>query len=366
MSAFAAAAAQAPWPESASPRASGSSSGSFSSSSSSAAPPPLPRAPSPPRGAAAISSADPAAAEFLLLSLALEGRTGGVMQEAAISSSRRGLPLARAEMSRRIGFMGSGQMAEALARGLIERSVVAPSAICCSDPAQARKELFRGLGATPYDTNLEVAKNSDVLFVSVKPQYVHAVLSEARPVLQEHTLVISIAAGITVAQLLEAAGPTARVCRVMPNTPCLVGETAAAMCLGGRATPEDGEVVVSLFSAVGKIYQLDEKLLAAVTGLSGSGPAYVYMMIEALADGGVRAGLPRDVAQGLAAQTVLGSAKMVLETGRHPGALKDMVTSPGGTTIAGVHELEKAGLRAACMNAVLAATARAHELSKPT
>eukprot|EP00775_Hariotina_reticulata_P005060 gene5060-5301_t len=132
-----------------------------------------------------------------------------------------------------------------------------------------------------------------------------------------------------------------------------------------NATVDDGETVVALFSAVGKIYQLDEKLLAAVTGLSGSGPAYVYMIIEALADGGVRAGLPRDVAQGLAAQTVLGSAKMVLETGRHPGALKDMVTSPGGTTIAGVHELEKAGIRAALMNAVVAATNRANELSKP-
>ncbi|KAF6241928.1 pyrroline-5-carboxylate reductase [Scenedesmus sp. NREL 46B-D3] len=268
-------------------------------------------------------------------------------------------------LNKRIGFMGSGQMAEALARGLIDRGVVPASQICCSDPAPARKELFRGLGCTPYDTNFEVAKNCDVVFVSVKPQYVHSVLSEARPVLKEDSLVISIAAGITVAQLLEAAGPNARVCRVMPNTPCLVGETAAAMCLGGKATSEDAEIVVALFSAVGKIYQLDEKLLSAVTGLSGSGPAYIYMLIEALADGGVRAGLPRDVAQGLAAQTVYGSAKMVLETGRHPGALKDMVTSPGGTTIAGVHELEKSGFRAACINAVVAAAQRANELSKP-
>ncbi|KAF6257911.1 pyrroline-5-carboxylate reductase [Scenedesmus sp. NREL 46B-D3] len=234
-------------------------------------------------------------------------------------------------LNKRIGFMGSGQMAEALARGLIDRGVVPASQICCSDPAPARKELFRGLGCTPYDTNFEVAKNCDVVFVSVKP----------------------------------TAGPNARVCRVMPNTPCLVGETAAAMCLGGKATSEDAEIVVALFSAVGKIYQLDEKLLSAVTGLSGSGPAYIYMLIEALADGGVRAGLPRDVAQGLAAQTVYGSAKMVLETGRHPGALKDMVTSPGGTTIAGVHELEKSGFRAACINAVVAAAQRANELSKP-
>eukprot|EP00878_Enallax_costatus_P019742 GHUV01020836.1.p1 GENE.GHUV01020836.1~~GHUV01020836.1.p1 ORF type:complete len:243 (+),score=45.91 GHUV01020836.1:192-920(+) len=193
-------------------------------------------------------------------------------------------------LDKRIGFMGAGQMAEALARGLIDRGVVPVSQICCSDPSQGRKELFRGFGATPYDTNVEVAQNSDVLFVSVKPQFVHTVLTEARPVLKDSTLVISIAAGVTVAQLLEAAGPNARVCRVMPNTPCLVGETAAAMCLGGKADSSDADVVVELFSAVGKIYQLDEKLLSAVTGLSGSGPAYVYVMIEALADGGVRAG----------------------------------------------------------------------------
>lgn len=267
-------------------------------------------------------------------------------------------------LNKRIGFMGAGQMAEALARGLIDKGVVHASQVCCSDPAAARKELFRSLGATPYDTNLEVAQHSDVLFVSVKPQYVQQVLTDARSGMKDDTLIISIAAGITVSQLLEAAGANARVCRVMPNTPCLVGETAAAMCLGGKATTDDAEVVVALFSAVGKIYQLEEKLLSAVTGLSGSGPAYVYLMIEALADGGVRAGLPRDVAMGLAAQTVLGSAKMVIETGRHPGALKDMVTSPGGTTIAGVHELEKGGLRAACMNAVVAATQRANELSK--
>jgi len=135
------------------------------------------------------------------------------------------------------------------------------------------------------------------------------------------------------------------------------------MCLGGSADDGDAEVVRALFSAVGSIYRLDEKLLSAVTGLSGSGPAYVFVMIEALADGGVRAGLPRDVAQQLAAQTVLGSAKMVVETGKHPGVLKDMVTSPAGTTIAGVHELEKAGVRSAFINAVYAATARANELA---
>ncbi|GIL71398.1 hypothetical protein Vretimale_2729 [Volvox reticuliferus] len=271
---------------------------------------------------------------------------------------------ATAVLDKRIGFLGSGQMAEALARGLVKRGLVTAERIACNDPNPVRKELFKSFGAMPYDSNVEVARNADVLFVAVKPQHVGQVLTEVRSVLTETHTVVSIAAGITVEKLVEAAGPDAHVVRVMPNTPCLVGETAAAMCLGGKATSEDEALVRTIFEAVGKIYTVDEKLLAAVTGLSGSGPAYVFMMVEALADGGVRAGLPRDIAQALAAQTVLGSAKMVLETGTHPGALKDMVTSPAGTTIAGVHELEKAGMRAAFMSAVVAATERANQLSK--
>lgn len=260
--------------------------------------------------------------------------------------------------------MGSGQMAEALARGLIAKGVVTADRMCCSDPSQGRKELFNSLGVASYETNIEVVRNADVLFIAVKPQYVSVVLKEARPLLGPNHTIVSIAAGVTVDKMIEAAGPDAKVVRVMPNTPCLVGETAAAMCLGGKADATDEQIVRQLFEAVGKIYTVDEKLLAAVTGLSGSGPAYVFIMIEALADGGVAAGLPRDIALSLAAQTVLGSAKMVVETGKHPGALKDQVTSPGGTTIAGVHELEKAGTRAAFMNAVVAATNRANELSK--
>ena len=150
----------------------------------------------------------------------------------------------------------------------------------------------------------------------------------------------------------------------MPNTPGHVGESAAAMCVGGAADAADADHVRALLSAVGVVHAVDEKLLSAVTGLSGSGPAYVFLIIEALADGGVRAGLPRDVSQALAAQTVLGGARMVLDTGRHPGALKDMVTSPAGTTIAGVHALERGGVRAALIDAVMAATARADELAR--
>lgn len=209
----------------------------------------------------------------------------------------------------------------------------------------------------------QVVQDADIIFIAVKPQYAATVLKEVRSVLAPTTVIVSIAAGVTVAAVLDAAGPSTRAVRVMPNTPCLVGETAAAMCLGGAADSGDADAVRALFSAVGVIHTVDERLLSAVTGLSGSGPAYIFLMIEALADGGVRAGLPRDVAQALAAQTTLGAARMVLDTGKHPGALKDMVTSPAGTTIAGVHELEKAGARAAFINAVVAAAARADELA---
>lgn len=266
--------------------------------------------------------------------------------------------------NKRIGFIGSGAMAEALARGFIAKGIATAERIYCTDPVQARKDVFASFGCNPVNSNMEVITNSDVIFIATKPQYVSIVLKEVKDSLdpQRH-LIISIAAGITVKVLTDAAGDNIKVCRVMPNTPCLVGETASAMCIGGKATDTDAAVVKQLFSAVGIIHLVDEKLLSAVTGLSGSGPAYVFLAIEALADGGVKAGLPRDISQQLAAQTVLGSAKMVLETGKHPGALKDMVTSPAGTTIAGVHELEKAGIRAAFMNAVYAAAQRADELA---
>ncbi|KAI7843958.1 hypothetical protein COHA_002496 [Chlorella ohadii] len=260
-------------------------------------------------------------------------------------------------MDKRIGFIGAGQMAEALARAFIAQGVCRADQIFATDVVGERKEVFRSFNTKPVDSNAEVVKSADVIFIAVKPQYVSVVLREVRPHLEDRHTVVSIAAG-------DAAGDGVRLVRVMPNTPCLVGETAAAMCLGGKADDSDADLVRRLFEAVGKIYRVDEKLLSAVTGLSGSGPAYVFVMIEALADGGVRAGLPRDIAQQLAAQTVLGSAKMVLETGKHPGALKDMVTSPAGTTIAGVHELEKAGVRAAFINAVYSATQRADELAK--
>jgi pyrroline-5-carboxylate reductase len=267
-------------------------------------------------------------------------------------------------ISKKVGFIGAGQMAEALARGFVKRGVVEAGDIYATDPAAGRKDVFKSFGTNAVDTSSDVVKSAEVVFIAVKPQYVTQVLQEVKQHLTDRHIIVSIAAGIPLQTLKDGAGGDKRLIRVMPNTPCLVGETASAMCLGGAATSEDADVVQALFSAVGVIHRVDEKLLSAVTGLSGSGPAYIFLMIEALADGGVRAGLPRDIAQQLAAQTVMGSAKMVLETGKHPGVLKDMVTSPAGTTIAGVHELERAGIRAAFMNAVLAASNRADELSK--
>eukprot|EP00873_Tetraselmis_striata_P018986 jgi/Tetstr1/439250/TSEL_027692.t1 len=268
------------------------------------------------------------------------------------------------ELPQRIGFIGAGQMAEALARGFVAQGISSPAKMRCTDPNDVRRGVFEEFGATAYGSSLEVIKNSDIVFIAVKPQYVSVVLKEAAEFLTDNHVVVSIAAGVTVGTMQSAAGPNAKIIRVMPNTPCLVSATAAAMCRGAKATAEDGAAVMELMSSVGTCVECDEKLFNAVTAVSGSGPAYVFLAIEALADGGVAAGLPRDISLQLAAQTVMGSAKMVVETGKHPGQLKDAVCSPAGTTIAGVHQLEVGGLRAAFMNAVKAAANRADELSK--
>lgn len=264
-----------------------------------------------------------------------------------------------------VGFIGAGRMATALARGLIDSGRVAPERVCASDVFEpARQQFAEQTGATTVDSNEAVLQASDIVVLAVKPQQMATVLPDLRDAFHERHLVISIAAGLPISVYESWLGRERRIIRVMPNTPCLVGETAAAFATNDAATEEDAAMVQSLLSTVGVAVRVDEKLLDAVTGLSGSGPAYVYQIIEALSDGGVRVGLPRDVATRLAAQTVLGAAKMVLETGEHPGALKDAVTSPGGTTIAGLHALEAGGLRGTLMNAVVAATERARELGK--
>lgn len=264
-----------------------------------------------------------------------------------------------------IGFLGAGKMATALARGLVRAKLAEPSQVFASDPIAAARDSFaKETGGKSAASNIEVVKSAKVIFLSVKPDQAAGVLGEVREVFSSEHLLISICAGVPVAKLEASLPAGARVIRVMPNTPALVGESASAFALGKSATAADGELAQKLFSSVGVAMQVKESLLDAVTGLSGSGPAYVYQFIEALSDGGVAAGLPRDVATKLAAQTVLGAAKMVLETGVHPGALKDQVTSPGGTTIEGLHELEKGKLRGTVMSAVRAATEKSKKLGQ--
>jgi len=265
----------------------------------------------------------------------------------------------------KIGFLGAGKMASALAKGFIRAGLVSPGGMLASDPSQAARAGFeKETGAATTTDNRKVPEFASVLVLAVKPDQVVSALSEIRGGLTPEHLLISIAAGVTLAKLEGELGPKARVIRVMPNTPALVGASASAFAAGKAALPNDAELTNRLLSAVGLAFQLKESLLDAVTGLSGSGPAYVYLIIEALSDGGVAAGLPRDVATKLAAQTVLGSARMALETGLHPGALKDMVTSPGGTTIEGLHELEKGKLRGTLISAVRAAAEKSRKLGQ--
>jgi pyrroline-5-carboxylate reductase len=265
----------------------------------------------------------------------------------------------------KIGFLGAGKMATALAKGFVRAGLAQADQIIASDPHEGARAAFaKETGAKITPSNAEVAKSADILILAVKPGNVPELLEEIRPIYSANHLLISIAAGVTIAKMEAGLDHNARVIRVMPNTPALVGASATAFALGKNATKEDSGLALKLFSAVGIAYQLKESLLDAVTGLSGSGPAYVFMTIEALSDGGVAAGLPRDVATQLAAQTVYGSAKLLLETGLHPGVLKDMVTSPGGTTVEGLHELEKGQIRADFISAVRAATDKSKKLGQ--
>ena len=262
-----------------------------------------------------------------------------------------------------IGFLGAGRMATALAQGFVKAGIVRPGQIFASDviPA-ARKNFGAATGARICVSNEDVLQAASVLFLAVKPQQAAEVLAEMHPHFTPRHLLISIAAGLTLGKMESALPAKARVIRVMPNTPALVGASASGFACGKSATASDAKLAERLLTAVGIAAQVKEAQLDAVTGLSGSGPAYVYQFIEALSDGGVASGLPRDLATKLAAQTVLGAAQMVLETGEHPGALKDAVTSPGGTTIEGIHELEKGKLRGTVMNAVRAATEKSRKL----
>ncbi|MGB0909759.1 MAG: pyrroline-5-carboxylate reductase, partial [Nitrospirales bacterium] len=211
-------------------------------------------------------------------------------------------------------------------------------------------------------SNEEAVKWATTVIIAVKPQVLPQVLKKIKKVMKKGHLVISVAAGVPILKIVACLPSNTSVIRAMPNTPAMVLQGATALAAGEDATQEQLVIATEIFEASGQVVVVEEKLMDAVTGLSGSGPAYVYVMIEALADGGVRMGLPRQVAHTLATQTVLGTAQMVLASGEHPGTLKDRVASPGGTTIAGLHELEQGGIRATLMNAVEAATRRSEEL----
>lgn len=254
-------------------------------------------------------------------------------------------------------------MAGALIKGLVLSQAISPKQIWASDLREERlTELEHTHAIQITSNNNTLLQACDVVVLSVKPQVIDRVMPAVSQYLRTDALLISVAAGVSIAAMEARLPEGARVIRTMPNTPALSLAGATAIARGTHASDVDLKVARALFEAVGRVTVLDENLLDAVTGLSGSGPAYIMLIIEALADGGVKVGLHRETALMLAAQTVFGSAKLLLETGMHPGALKDMVTSPGGTAIAGLHTLESGGLRRTLIDAVEAATQRSEQL----
>jgi len=266
---------------------------------------------------------------------------------------------------KKVGFVGAGNMGEALIKGLLAADLVPAEAVYVTDVRLERlKELDRQYGVQIAANNTELVRQVDVVLLAVKPQIMEPVLREIAPAVTRKKLLISIAAGVSTATIRAALGKDARLIRVMPNTPALVLEGVTAIAKGEGLEPGDLDTAGEIFSAVGRVVTLGEELMDAVTGLSGSGPAYVAIVVESLADGGVRMGLDRLTAMTLATQTVLGAAKLLLETGMHPGALKDMVSSPGGTSIAGIAALEEGGIRTTFIKAVERATLRSRELGR--
>lgn len=256
-------------------------------------------------------------------------------------------------------------MAEALVSGILKSQLAPPANICATDISTNRLEYFQKTFQIQVGSdNVQETKRADVIILCVKPQVMDTVLSEIEGELSSQQLLISVAAGYPLKRIHEHLGENVSVVRAMPNTPAIIQEGVTALAGSSGLSTHHLQLAQTIFEAVGKVVIVEESLMDAVTGLSGSGPAYVYLVIEALTDGGVRVGLPRAVAGVLAAQTVLGAARMVLETGEHPALLKDRVTSPGGTTIAGIQQLETGRLRATFMKAVEAATNRSRELGQ--
>jgi pyrroline-5-carboxylate reductase len=268
-------------------------------------------------------------------------------------------------LEQRIGLIGAGQMATALAKGFIKAGLTAADRMLAADVDETSRQRFAAATGVPtVENNSCIIDRSDIIFLAVKPQQMPTVAGEIGGRIDASRLLVSIAAGVRLASLAEWFGQQLRIVRVMPNTPCLIGQGVSGYSLGEHATPEDGALVGQLLAAIGSAWPVEEKLLDAVTGLAGSGPAFVYVIVEALSDAGVRIGLPRAMAAAMAAQTVRGAAEMVLATGEHPAVLKDRVASPSGTTIAGLQALESGGLRATLMAAVEAAARRSTELGE--
>jgi pyrroline-5-carboxylate reductase len=265
---------------------------------------------------------------------------------------------------KKVGFLGGGNMGEALIRGLVKTGLIPPADLFVTDVRLARlEELARTYGLHTLSDNALLVRRVDVVLLAVKPQILSAVLREIAPA-TPGKLLISVAAGVSTGAIRDLLPAGVRLIRVMPNTPALVLEGATAIAKSDGLQGGDLETAQEIFEAVGTAVVLEEELMDAVTGLSGSGPAYIALVVEALADGGVKVGLDRQTAMTLAAQTVLGAARLLIETGTHPGQLKDMVTSPGGTAIAGIHTLESGGLRRTLMDAVERATQRSRELGR--
>jgi len=266
-------------------------------------------------------------------------------------------------MSNKIGFIGAGNMGKAIINGLLNSNFLTKDRVLASEVSeQTAKKVSSELGITVLTDNKELVKTSDIIILCIKPYFIQSVLEEIKNCLTENKLLISIAAGISTEFIEKNIGGKIPVIRVMPNTPALVGEGMAAICKGRFASDKQAEFALELFSKVGRSIEVQEKFINAVTGISGSGPAYMYTIIEALADGGVKLGLPKSTAIELAAQTAIGAAKMVLETGKHPSVLKDEVTTPGGTTIAGLMVMEENKIRSALAKTVIETAKVAGEL----
>jgi pyrroline-5-carboxylate reductase len=281
------------------------------------------------------------------------------MSQATVSTG------AQTPQSRAIAMIGGGQMALALAEGFCRAGLLQPTDITVHDPVPAARERLAGRvpGIHFADSGAAAAAAARIVFLAVKPQQAAAACREFAAALAPDAVVVSIVAGLTLQNLAELAG-TPRIVRVMPNTPCLVGRGVSVVCRTPEVPAGDLARVLELLAAVGRVHEADETLMDAVTGLSGSGPGFVALLVEALADGGVKAGLPRSLALALATETLSGTAALLDQTGEHPAQIKDRVSSPGGTTIAGLAVLEQRGVRGALIDAVVTAAARARELGK--